>query len=373
MSKRIAFALAACALTGACKPNSGDPPAPTHAPSTPAAAVPAAAVTTVPGFLKGQLHLHSNRSGDSDTPPDDVANWYRGRGYDFIVFTDHNRITDTEDRGGMLTLPGVELTQNVRTCEPPPRPGHACLLHVDALLVSAPPSDGLLRWPEPAPTHRVDLYGRGVDLALELGGIAQLNHPNFHFAADLEQVVAMAKRGLGMIEVANMAVDSQNEGDASHPSTEALWDAALSRGAKLYATATDDAHHYADADRVRAAGETAYVGDLGWVMVRAEKTPNAIRAALTRGDFYATTGLLLSRVELSPESIAVEVAQDPARGGVVLEVIGEGGRVLARDASPVMRFDPRAASGSYLRVRAIAADGRRAWTQPIWRAPTTAR
>jgi hypothetical protein len=113
------------------------------------------------------------------------------------------------------------------------------------------------------------------------------------------------------------------------------------------------------AKRVRASGETAYVGDLGWVMVRADKTPNAIRAALERGYFYATTGLLLSRVDLSSEGIVVEVAHDPARGGVVLEVIGEGGRVLTREASPALRFDPRGASGSYLRVRATAADGRR--------------
>ena len=27
-------------------------------------------------FLKGQLHLHSNRSGDSDTPPEEVVRWY---------------------------------------------------------------------------------------------------------------------------------------------------------------------------------------------------------------------------------------------------------------------------------------------------------
>ena len=316
------------------------------------------------GFLKGQLHLHSNRSGDSETPPAEVVEWYRGRGYDFIVFTDHNRITDTDDPGGMLTLAGVELTQNLRTCEPPPRPGHACLLHVDALLVSAPASDGMLSWPEPAPSRRVDLYGRAVAKAIELGGIAQINHPNFHFGADVEVLLDMARRGAALVEIANMAVDSQNEGDAGHPSTEALWDAALTRGAKLFATATDDAHHYGDAQRVREQGETAYVGDLGWVMVRADKDPQSIRAALARGDFYASTGLSFSRVDLGAESMVVELAEAPA--GAALEVIGEGGRLISRTEGGRLAFDPRTASGRYLRVRASASDGRRAWTQPVW-------
>jgi hypothetical protein len=323
------------------------------------------------GFLKGQLHLHSNRSGDSDTPPGEVVDWYRSRGYDFIVFTDHNRITDTEDAPGMLTLPGVELTQNSRSCDPPPAPGHACLLHIDALFVNAPPSDALLSWPEPAPTRRVDLYGRAVATTLELGGLAQINHPNFHYGADLEVVLETARRGAVLIEIANMAVDSQNEGDDRHPSTEALWDAALSRGAKLFATATDDAHHYGDAQRARERGETAYVGDLGWVMVRASKDAQSIRAAVARGDFYASTGLTLSRVELGPESIVVELADAPP--GTVLEVIGEGGRVLSSVQGSRIAFAPRTATGRYLRVRAAAPDARRAWTQPLWLATSGGR
>jgi hypothetical protein len=323
-----------------------------------------AVITGGGGFLKGQLHLHSNRSGDSETPPEEVAAWYASRGFDFIVFTDHNRVTDTPDPPGMLTLPGVELTQNVRTCEPRPAPEHRCLLHVDALFVKAPPSLDLLQWPEPTPVARVALFDRAVDLGRELGGLTQLNHPNFHYAADVEVVLAVARRGATLIEIANMAVDSQNEGDATHPSTESLWDAALTRGARLFATATDDAHHYSDAERVRARGEIAYVGDRGWVMVRAAKDAESIRAAVERGDFYASTGVLLSRVDLSPEAIAVEVSR-PA--SAVIELIGEGGRVVERVEGSALRADPRGVPGRYLRVRVSAPDGSRAWTQPLWK------
>ena len=318
-------------------------------------------------FLKGQLHLHSDRSGDSDTPPEEVTAWYAARGYDFIVFTDHNRVTDTPDPPGMLTLPGVEITQNLRDCDPPPLPGLHCLLHVDALLVRRDVPLALPR-PEAAP-RRIDRYARALDAARELDGIAQLNHPNFHYAADLEVLLALAGRGLVLLEVANMALDSANEGDATHPSTEALWDAALARGARVFATATDDAHHYGDAAAVRARGETAYVGDLGFVMGRAEPREPSIREALQRGDFYATTGILLDRLELTTDRLAVEV-QRGAGAAPRIELVGPGGAVLRDDAAWTLEVDPRplvpAGAVRYVRVRVTDAGGRRAWTQPVW-------
>src|SRR5436190_5889757 len=85
----------------------------------PAPAPAPAATPASERWLKGQTHVHSASSGDSATPPADVARWYAAHGYDFIVFTDHNAITDVAaaaaDAGGLLVLPGVELTQNLRT------------------------------------------------------------------------------------------------------------------------------------------------------------------------------------------------------------------------------------------------------------------
>src|SRR4051812_37394364 len=75
--------------------------APAHATATATAAAPAvraANPAAMPaGFLKGQLHTHTSRSADSDTGPHDVHQWYESRGYDFVVFTDHNAVTDTSD------------------------------------------------------------------------------------------------------------------------------------------------------------------------------------------------------------------------------------------------------------------------------------
>jgi hypothetical protein len=78
-----AIAAAVVVLAGGCR----DP-----APSSGASA-PVGRGSAQPGYLKGQLHVHSNRSGDSRTAPADVVRWYRERGLDFIVLTDHNAIT----------------------------------------------------------------------------------------------------------------------------------------------------------------------------------------------------------------------------------------------------------------------------------------
>src|SRR5262245_44785876 len=133
----------------------------------------AALVAGTPGFLKGQLHLHTNNSGDSATPPADVVRWYAAHGYDFIVVTDHNRVTVERSPASMLVIPGVELTQNVERCVPPPGRGLRCLLHVNALFV-APPPDGRIPWRPESGASRYEIYLRALDANRRLGGIAQL-------------------------------------------------------------------------------------------------------------------------------------------------------------------------------------------------------
>jgi len=352
MRSSCALALLAAAALG-CDAGAKAQPAPA-AIATPPPRKPA-------GFLKGQLHAHTGNSGDSDTDPADAAAWYAARGYDFVVFTDHDVVTELPAPPGMLLLRGVELTQNLATCEPPPEPGERCLLHVSALFVGA--ARGPVHLGRPASLRRADLYARAVDRAVAMGGLAQLDHPNFHHGADLGILLGLAARGVGLLEVENAAVDSGNEGDARHPSTEALWDAALNQGARVFGTATDDAHHYEDAARVRARGEIAYTGDRGFVMVQADKTPEGIRAAVAAGAFYATTGVILDRVALGREAVEVDVA--PGSGPCTIEVIA-GGRVVETARGASLRFDPRRAGARWARVRVTDASGRKALTQPVW-------
>jgi hypothetical protein len=316
------------------------------------------------GFLKGQLHLHTGNSGDSATPPADAVRWYAAHGYDFIVVTDHNRITVARSTPSMLVIPGVELTQNVDQCVPPPPAGSRCPLHVNALFV-APPPHGRIPWPPETGNSRFEIYDRALETVRRLGGIAQLNHPNFHYAADAPLITRLARDGLSLLEIANQSWDSNDvPPDKTAPSSEAIWDAVLTAGANVYGTATDDAHHYFDAASAGARGEGVFPGDLGFVMVRAAREPAAIRAALARGDFYASTGVLLDRVEEVGERLEIGVAAR-SPGPHVITFIGAGGRVLARKEGRRAAFALEAARGSYVRAVVEDSAGRRAWTQPV--------
>jgi hypothetical protein len=323
-----------------------------------------ALVAGAPAFLKGQLHLHTGNSGDSATPPADVVRWYAARGYDFIVVTDHNRVTVERSSPSMLVIPGVELTQNVGRCLPPPPPGLRCLLHVNALFVTPPP-DGRIPWPPERGSSRFEIYHRALDANRRLGGIAQLNHPNFHHAADAALIARLARDGLSLLEIANRSWDSNDiPAEKERPSSEAIWDAVLTAGGDVFGTATDDAHHYFDAASAGARGEAVFPGDLGFVMVRAAKEPAAIRAAIARGDFYSSTGVLLGRVDRVRAHLEIEV-DARAPGAHSFTFIGAGGRVLARVQGRRAAFALAGARGGY--VRAVIEDGagRRAWTQPV--------
>ena len=76
-------------------------------------------------WYRGSLHNHTNLS-DGDSGPQVVADWYRRNGYQFIVFTDHNRVTklDTGDKG-FLVVPGEEVTARIN--------GGETAIHINAL------------------------------------------------------------------------------------------------------------------------------------------------------------------------------------------------------------------------------------------------
>lgn len=343
-------------------------PRPQPLSADPAAPVLSDAAATAPShqgngrWLKGQLHAHSSNSGDAKTPPFDVLRWYAERGYDFVVFTDHNHLTAPASHDQVLAIPGVELTQNLETCTPPPEPGQQCLLHVNALFVD--PTRKLPPWPPEGDDSRKARFGAALKATEQLGGLAQLNHPNFHYALTPELIAELSREGARFLEVANEAVDSNNAGDKKHPSTERLWDLALSKGARIWGTATDDAHHFYDADEARAAGELAHVGDRGFVMVRANKDVASIRNALERGDFYASSGVLLDRIALENGKIVIEAP--PGEEPLHFAFWGQGGDFLGETRGRTARLDLSNVSSSYVRATVTDSKGRKAWTQPFF-------
>ena len=327
-------------------------------------------------WLRGSTHVHTLYSGDSRTRPEKVVKWYADRDYDFIVITDHNRVTDGVSANlksdSLIVMSGNELTNNPPSCEPPPpEPKGKCRVHVNALFASNyPPNTSgerpeKIEWREKKSIARVDLYQAALTKTKELGGLAQLNHPTWHWGVDGALTVELAKRGLRFIEIANVAFERWNGGTDAYPGTETLWDAALSEGYKLWGVASDDAHHYYDIERRKAEGGALYPPGGGFVMVRAERNATSIEEAMARGDFYASTGILFARIEITERELIVEL-EPSKRRGVSIEFVGTGSKVLEVTSGTSARFVLSRVKGSYVRARARAADGSMAWTQPVF-------
>jgi hypothetical protein len=346
--------------------DSGEPVPPgfdDDAPFTPRAIEPPEAEV----WLRGSTHVHARASGDSSEPPSSVLAWYERHHYDFIVLTDHNRVSELDPgndtrgqialrdpRAGLIVLSGIELTHNPIGCQPAGDPSGSCRIHVNLIGPTARPV-GRIEWAERKSHHRIDMYSAALAAQASFGGIAQLNHPQWLWGMTPELLVELARRGMPLIEVANVAFSKWNAGDAAHPSTEALWDAALARGATLWGVASDDAHDY--------EGRGKYPPGGGWVMVRARREPRAVLDALAAGRFYASTGVMLERAEVEGDELVIAV--DPAApGSYTIDFVENARRVESIQGRAARRRVP---SAGYVRAVVTRSDGKRAWIQPVRR------
>ncbi|MEZ4364064.1 MAG: CehA/McbA family metallohydrolase [Kofleriaceae bacterium] len=346
-------------------PSSASVPSSASAPSAPSSA---SAPSAPARWLKGSTHVHARPSGDSRTPIPDVLAWYRDHGYDFIALTDHNKVSELDEHrdtfgrvavsapeDGLIVLAGIELTHNPDPCVPaPPEPDGRCRIHVNALGVTARPA-GRLEWADRRSDLRLDFYRRALITTRELGGLAQVNHPQWFWGMSAELLIALARSAPLLLEIANVQFASWNEGGAGQPSTEALWDAALAAGLTVWGVASDDAHTY--------DGDGPYPAGGGWVMVHAAPDPDAILAALARGAFYASTGVVLARAGREGEELVVEVSPT-SPGAHRIVFIENGARVAEIVGARARRSLP--ARGT-LRAVVTRADGARAWVQPARR------
>src|SRR6185436_625207 len=107
--------------------------------------------------------------------------------------------------------------------------------------------------------------------------------------------------GTALLEIWNGHPMVNNLGGGGVASAEAMWDEALTAGRRLFAVADDDAHHFKQLDDPAAAAPNR-----GWVMVRSrDLTQAAIIDAMRRGDFYASTGVTLSDVQVTTTQLRV--------------------------------------------------------------------
>ncbi len=237
-------------------------------------------------WYKGNTHAHTLLCGHADSSPEAVAAWYLDHGFNFLVLSEHNIYIDPstvalpdDRRDDFILIPGQEITGKKTI--------HTTGMNTQHLVDGSFDSQ-----------YKSEIIQNHTDGAIDAGGVAVLNHPNFGWAVGPEDMLPVER--LHMFELYNGHPAVRNKGDKDHLSTEALWDVLLSAGKVIYGVSSDDMHN------LKAWGPDVSNPGRGWVMVRADElTPDAITHAMARGDFYASSGVILREV----------VAGEPYRSG----------------------------------------------------------
>lgn len=296
-------------------------------------------------WFKGNTHTHTTES-DGDSSPEYVARWYMEHGYDFLVLSDHNTLTDPamlahilED--GFLLVPGEEVTSSFEN-----RSVHVNGLNLHELV---------------EPRRESTLVGTiqsNVDAVREGAGVPHINHPNFGWSIgprDLSQV-----GGYRLLEIFNGHPSVHNRGGGGFPSMEEVWDLLLTQGQEVYGIAVDDAHHF----QGEFSSKRANPGR-GWVVVRApDLSATALMEALENGNFYASTGVELESVTAEGSRLEVRI-RPQGDFKYTTTFLGSGGRILGIGQGTTAVFE---LTGPELYVRAKVEDsgGAVAWIQPAF-------
>lgn len=278
-------------------------------------------------WLRGNLHAHTTRS-DGKRSPQAVIDDYARRGYDFLMISDHDVYTSPEDYAkldakGLALIPGNEITKNGEH-----------LLHVNAnVLVDANPDRQIV-----------------LDDIARHGGFAVINHPNWSVNdpenawAHVTQQNLVAWRGYAGIEIYNGVIG------VHRGSQYALdrWDRLLSTGRRAWGFAHDDSHA---ADQV----------ELGWNVVYAQqRTVAGIVQAMAQGRFYASTGVVISRIEVDGDTIRLETENADR---IVATATGQR-RFAVVNAKQIEFTVPK--DELYVRFECWGRGEQFAWTQPFY-------
>jgi hypothetical protein len=190
-----------------------------------------------------------------------------------------------------------------------------------------------------------------------VSGVPHINHPNFQWALTTEQLQQV--RNNKLLEIFNGHPTVNNLGGGTVPGLEEVWDRLLSKGSLVYGIAVDDAHNFKQPGNPMVAGPGR-----GWVMVRAARLDaRTLLESLERGDFYASTGVVLDDITGGGTSMSVKVKPESS-SKYRIQFIGDGGRVLSEVGEPSASYTFKGDEG-YVRAKVIESNGRMAWCQPV--------
>jgi hypothetical protein len=273
-------------------------------------------------WLRGNLHTHTTES-DGKQPPQEVVDGYARAGYDFLMISDHDKITNVAalDPKGMTLLPGDEISA---------KGPH--LLHVNAGGYVAPDAD----------------RQKVINDIAAAGGFAIMNHPNWtanYNHCPLETLEAL--NGYVGIEIFNGVILLL---EGSELATD-KWDRLLAKGRHIWGFATDDSHSHPDQDAK------------GWEMVQsASRAAGDIAEAMRLGRFYASTGVKVNSI--TTQGLMVSVSSENTQR---FRVYSDNGKVIHFADGPEMTYTVTPDKGrTYIRVECYGPGDQMAWLQPMF-------
>jgi len=266
--------------------------------------------------LKGQLHCHTTNS-DGNSTPLVVGQAYKDAGYDFIMFSDHDKFTPPPALPDFIFLQGVEETTHE---------GHILSVNVQK---------NVQTWDTQLVLNQIKDDG-GMAI------IAHPNHPSLGF--DLNQLIGL--KNFTGIEIFN----SLSSIIKANPNAENKWDILLAAGNKVYGFATDDMHILDPAKGFNG----------GWIKVFTDSaSASEVIEGIKNGNFFASTGPNLAISQNGTELTAVT---DPS--STIEFITGNG---IAKTEANVARSSYKVQGHEkYVRVRVTASNGKRAWSNPVF-------
>lgn len=312
-------------------------------------------------WYRGNLHMHTYWS-DGRAFPEQAVDAYKKLGYDFIALTEHNRFADDPDQWRVVEKqdkgwpPPVSQTifdayvrdygKEVETrqedgntlvrlktygemCKRSERPGRFLLLpgvEITQIRDQINVHQNYINLPDVIPSVKGARMNKEIaDTALNEAGIMRgnaeevsamaeamkrrtmltLNHPQWVYW-DIQPQYLIENPEIRFFEVCNGGSSYAPHPDARRVTLDSFWDAvnafrSLNGTPLLYGLGTDDTHHYINRTKAQRLADA-------WVMVRAKSlTPEALLTAMSEGDFYASTGVLLEEVEFKRSSRTLHV------------------------------------------------------------------
>jgi len=272
-------------------------------------------------WLKGNLHTHTKES-DGTRPPQQIIDDYAARGYDFLMLSDHDKLTDPQrfESRGMLLVPGNEISAS-----------GPHLLHVNAKTLVASKDD----------------RQTVIDAILADHALAIVNHPNWEENFNhCPQENLNRWKGYAGIEVYNGVIRRL----PGSPLASDRWDMLLAGGRRVWGFGNDDSHR---------AEEVA----LAWNVVQSKtRSVAAVCDAMARGSFYASTGVTIQSIAVQGRTIHL-AAPNAQRIAVVTDF---GVRRTHADATEITFSVPDDADYHYVRLECFGRGEAMAWTQPFF-------